>query len=313
MNNTEVMNKVAGFASKALFQCKKHSPEILAAGGVVSVVASIVFACKGTTKVSTIINDAKDDIADVHACLENPKFEGRYSVEDSKKDLTIIYAKTGVKLLKVYAPTVIFGVAGIGMLLTSNGILRNRCAATAAAYATLDRGFKDYRKRVVDRFGDEVDKELRYGLKSKEIEKTVVDEKGKEKKVKETVKVIDPKFKTDAYTLIFDEYCNGWEKDPQYNQIFLRAQERYCNDLLRARGYLFLNEVYDSLGSQKTEEGNIVGWLYDPNDENLQNHVSFGIYNNAYRSDVQDFLNGAERSVILELNPDGVILDKAFK
>jgi hypothetical protein len=67
------------------------------------------------------------------------------------------------------------------------------------------------------------------------------------------------------------------------------------------------------LGAQKTEEGNIVGWLYDPNDENLQNHVSFGIYNNAYRSDVQDFLNRHERSIILELNPDGVILDKAFK
>ena len=312
MSNSEVMNKIAGFASRAMFQCKKHSPEILAVGGVVSIVASTVFACKATTKVSTIINDAKDDIQDVHACLENPKFKDSYSVEDSKKDLTIIYAKTGVQLIKIYAPAVIFGVAGIGMLLTSNGILRSRCAATAAAYATLDKVHNDYRKRVVDRFGEEVDRELRYNIKAQEIEETVVDEKGKEKKVKKTVKVVDPDAVTGVHTRIFDEYCTGWEKDKNYNQLFLRSQERYCNDLLVARGHLFLNEVYDLLGMQKTEEGNIVGWLYDLHNPNLNNHVSFGIYENMDDPNVREFINGNERSIILSFNPDGVILDKAF-
>lgn len=312
MNSTEVMNKVSGIASRAMFQCKKHSPEILAVGGIISIGASIVFACKATTKVSTIINDAKDDIEDVHACLDNPMFKDRYSVEDSKKDLTIIYAKTGVKLAKMYAPAVIFGVAGIGMLLTSNGILRNRCAATAAAYATLDKVHNDYRKRVVDRFGEEVDRELRYNIKAQEIEETIVDEKGKEKKVKRTVKVIDPDAVTDVRTRIFDEYCTGWEKDPNYNQLFLRAQERYCNDLLAANGHLFLNDVYKILGMQQTEEGNLVGWIYDLNNPNLNNHVSFGIYENMNDPNVREFINGNERSVILTFNPDGLILDKVF-
>ena len=62
----------------------------------------------------------------------------------------------------------------------------------ASAYTLIDRSFKDYRGRVVDRFGEQVDRELRYDIKAVEVEKTTVNSKGKEVKVKDTEKVVDP-------------------------------------------------------------------------------------------------------------------------
>jgi hypothetical protein len=293
---------------------KKHSPEILAVTGVVSVVAGAVMACKATTKVSEIMDDANKDIETIHECAENPMFKDRYSEEDVKKDLTITYVKTGVKLVKIYAPAVIVGAVGLGCLLQSNNILRKRNVALAAAYATVDKGFKQYRSRVVERFGESVDKELRYNVKAKEIEETVVDEKGKEKTVKKTAFVVNPS-DISEYARFFEEYTtneNGevfrnvyWKNDNDYNLMFIKAQERYANDILRTRGYLFLNEVYRMLGLPDTKPGQVVGWTYDESNPDIDNFVSFGLYHD--NLSYTDFVNGHEPCILIEPNVDGNI------
>ena len=181
MNKTEIMNKATKAFYKVGFTLKKHSPEILVVAGVVGTVVSAVLACRATTKVSEIMTDTKIDVDAVHKCLETQSEED-YSREDGKKDLVIIYAKTGFELAKLYAPSVLLGVASITSILASNNILRKRNVALTAAYATLDKCFKEYRGNVVERFGEQVDRELRYAIKAKKFEETVVDEKtGKEK------------------------------------------------------------------------------------------------------------------------------------
>ena len=282
---------------------QKHSPEILAGVGVVGVVASTVMACKANMKLNDILEESKETRDKIREVESNPRYEEQYSHEDAKKDLTINYTQTGLKIAKLYAPAVILGSASLGCLLASNDILRKRNAALSAAYMTVDKSFKEYRQRVVDRFGEEVEKEIRYNIKAEEITSTVVAEDGSETTVTETVKTMDPNLYSD-YAKFFDEASPYWQKDPEYNFMFLKSQQQYANDLLKARGRLFLNEVYEMLGIDKTKAGQIVGWVYNPENPIGDNFVDFGIFDMS-KERVRAFVNGYEPNILLDFNVDG--------
>ena len=288
----------------------KHSPEILAGVGVVGVVGSLVMACKATTKLSDVLEESKEQLDKIKEVAADPAYEEKYSQDDAKKDTTITYVQTAMKVTKLYAPSVILCASSLGCLLASNNILKKRNAALSAAYMTVDKSFKEYRKRVADRFGEEVEKEIRYNIKAEEI--TKVDENGNE--VTETVKVMggtdDPNSYSD-YARFFDESCAAWQNDAEYNFTFLKAQQQYANDLLKARGRLFLNEVYRMLGIDETKAGQVVGWVYNPDNPTGDNFVDFGIYN-MQRERVRAFVNGYEPNILLDFNVDGVIWDLAW-
>jgi len=308
MKKTELMTTVSSSFNKMSFKLKKYSPEILVVAGVVGTVVSAVMACKATTKVSDILEKTKEDINSIHNCAANESLAEEYTPEDVKKDLAIVYVQTGVKLAKLYAPAVALGALSLGSILASNNILRQRNIALAAAYATVDKGFKEYRNRVVERFGEEVERELRHNIKAKKIEKIVVGEDGKEKKVKETIQVAEDPNTYSDYARFFDDGCTGWEKDSEYNLMFLRAQQQYANDKLRANGRLFLNEVYDMLGIPRTKAGQVVGWVYNTKNPIGDNYIDFGMYD-MHREVVRNFVNGYERTILLDFNVDGNIWD----
>ena len=305
MKANELMNNVTRTVNRVGFKFKKHSPEVLIVAGTIGVVASAVMACKATTKAGKIKEEMNEEMDKIHEVAEAHRED--YTEEDLKKDTTIVYTQTAVKYVKLYAPSVALGVASLTCILASNGILRKRNIALAAAYTAVDKGFKEYRGRVVERFGTELDKELRYNIKAKEFEEPVVDEKGKEKIKKETVSVADPNLYSD-YARFFDDGCLGWSKDAEYNLTFLKQQQNYANDLLKKKGHLFLNEVYDMLGIPRTRAGQVVGWIYDEKHPIGDNFVDFGIYD-MNREKVRDFVNGYERVILLDFNVDGNILD----
>lgn len=307
MNKTEMMANLTRTFNRTGLKLKKHSPEILLAAGVVGVVASGVMACKATLKVEEIIDDAKHKIDTIHEVSADPTMAEKYSEEDSKKDLAIVYTQTAVKLVKLYGPSVALAGVSIGCMIGSNRILNKRNVALAAAYATVDKGFKEYRGRVIERFGKELDKELKYGIKAKEIEEVSVDEKGKEVSTKSTVEVMDPNSYS-PYSIIFDDGNTGWDPDPELTKYFLIQQQNWANDRLKAKGHLFLNEVYDMLGAKRTKAGAQVGWVYDEKNPVGDNYVDFGIFD-IYNPKSRDFVNGYEKVIVLDFNVDGVILD----
>lgn len=308
MKVKEIINSVSYNAHRIGFKIKKASPEIMVVAGVVGVVTSTVMACKATTKVNDILEETKKQVDDVHNVLDSDVItEEEYNNDDAKKDLAIIYAQTGVELIKLYAPSVIVGALSITGILASHKILKKRNVALTAAYATIDRSFKEYRGRVVERFGKELDRELRYNIKAQEIEEKTVDKDGNETIEKKTISVVDPNMYSD-YARIFDNGSMGWTKDPEYNLMFLKLQQNQANDRLRAQGYLFLNDVYDMLGIPRTKAGQIVGWIYDEENPVGDNFVDFGIYD-IYNEKACDFVNGRERSIVLDFNVDGNILD----
>jgi hypothetical protein len=74
------------------------------------------------------------------------------------------------------------------------------------------------------------------------------------------------------------------------------------NDLLRARGHVFLHEVLDTLGIQRTPESAIVGWIFDSeNPDHIgDNFIEFNIRD--YQSEYG--------YILLDFNVDGTIFDK---
>lgn len=309
MNKTELMANVTRSFYKACFKVKKYSPEILLTTGIVSGVASAVLACKATLKVNEVLDETKTSVDKIHVATETGLTEAgqEYSLEDSKKDMTLVYVQTGIKLAKLYGPSVLLGVTSIGCVLASHNIIHERNVALAAAYATVDNSFKEYRGRVIERFGKELDRELKYNIKAEEVEERVVDENGNETVVTKTIEVAHPSDYS-GYAKCFDENCLGWEKDSEHNMFFIKQVQNWANDKLRAQGYLFLNDVYEQLGFMKTKAGQVVGWVYDETCPIGDNYVDFGIF------DLHDeakrlFANGYERSVWLDFNVDGNILD----
>ena len=310
MNKTQLMNMLTRKIHKVGFELKKHSPEILVTAGVVGTVATTVMACKATTKAGDILDEFNSNMDDINKVVEMGKEE--YTEDVMKKDIAIVYIQTGVKFAKLYAPSVVLGALSITSILAGHNILRKRNVALAAAYATIDKSFKEYRGRVVERFGKELDHELRYNIKAKEFEEVQTDDKGKEKVVKNTVQVSELNEISD-YAKFFDEGCNGWTKDPEANLLFLKKQQTYANNRLKANGYLFLNEVYEMLGIPRTKAGQVVGWIYDEKNPVGDNYVDFGIYdtnkNSNWANANKDFVNGYERSILLDFNVDGDILN----
>lgn len=302
-NKTEIMKSVNGVTSKAVMKLKKHSPEILVVAGIAGTVVSAVLACKATTKVVEILDETKGTLDTIHDGMETGAINGQeYTTEDGKKDTVVVYAQTGMKLAKLYGPAIILGTLSITSILASNNILRKRNVALGAAYAAIDKSFKEYRGRVIERFGEQVDTELKYGIKAKKFEEIEVDpETGKEKKVKKTVMVADPNLQSD-YAVYFDSKSRNYETNPDYNRMFLKAQQAFANDKLQTRGHLFLNEVLDDLDLPRTPAGQIVGWTKDGPD----GYVNFRIVE--VERETEDGRH--EPALLLDFNVEGNIWEK---
>lgn len=299
----EIMKNVNGVANKVAMKIKKHSPEILVVAGVAGAAVSAVMACKATTKLGEILTETKETLDVIHMGSENGEINGTaYNAEDAKKDTVIVYAQTGLKLAKLYGPAIVLGTLSITSILASNNILRKRNVALSAAYAAIDKSFKEYRKRVIERFGEEVDNELKYGIKAKQYTENEVDpETGKVKKVKKTAKVTDPNLKSD-YAVYFDKKSRNYDNNIDYNYMFLKAQQSYANDLLQSRGHLYLNEVLDSLDLPRTPAGQIVGWTKDGPD----GYVNFRIVE--VMREMED--GRLEPALLLDFNVEGNIWEK---
>lgn len=328
-----VVSKTAGRGGLIL---RKNSPEIMLAVGVVGVVASTVMACKATLKVDAVLKGAKEDIDKIHkgkkiaeeasnkkheelskhpdkptdieeirtVRLIKEKYEKyNYPETDYRRDLAVAYLQTGVDFVKLYGPAVVLGVASIGCIVGSHGIMKRRNIALMAAYKAVEQSFTDYRKRVVEEFGEDKDRCLKNGIKQEVVTVIETDENGKKVKVKKTVESTDPNG-ISQYARFFDESSSQWVKSPEYNLTFLQCQQNYANDLLHARGHVFLNEVYDMLGIPRTKAGAVVGWVRGIGDD----FVDFGIFDGE-RMKARDFVNGYERSILLDFNVAGVIYD----
>lgn len=296
--------------NKMQFYFKKNSPEIMLIGGVVGVVAATVLACRATLKANDILNETSDMLEDLRNDAEAESEESTEVAVVDKKELTSVYLSTAKDLAIAYGPAVVLGTASIAMLLSSNKQYKSRMAALAAAYTTVDTAFKNYRKNVVESLGEDKDNEFMYGLKKQKVDVITEDKDGNETTKKQEVMALNNDIgEYSQYARFFDESCPDWTKSADQNKLFLELMEQLANEKLQRNGYLFLNDVYESLGIPKSPAGQIVGWLYDK-EKGYDNRVSFKIFENAFRERNRAFINGYEPVILLDFNVDGVIYDQ---
>jgi hypothetical protein len=274
----------------------KNSPHFLFGAGIVGFVGTTVLACRATLKLEEVLAETQTDLAVARGIDDE-----RYSESDRQKDVTLIQVRAAGEVAKLYAPAVIAGAISIVALTKSHNILNERVAGLTAAYAAVDKAFREYRQRVVDKYGEEEDRNFRYDTEEVEVtnEKT-----GK----KATVRRVGPRGAS-QYARFFDELAQDWNRDPELNLYYLKCQQNYLNDLLRARGHVFLNEVYDRIGVPRSKAGAVVGWVMT-NDGSTDNYIDFGIFDGEDNHKVRDFVNGREGAILLDFNVDGVIYDK---
>ena len=297
VKNKGLVNALGNKFGRVGLLAKKYSPEILMGVGVVGVVTSTVLACKATLKVNDILEEKANKVEMIKKA-DKEVDDSKYSKEDYNKDMFIVNIQSGFELVKLYSPAVMIGVASVGCFLGANNVLKKRNIAVVGAYKMLEKTFDDYRKRVKEEIGVVKEEELRYKMTEKTIEVTETDENGKEKKVKKKIKTPDA---VSQYGVFFDASSVNFSKNPEYNRVFLLAQQNFANDMLTVRGHVFLNEVYDLLGLQRTQAGSLVGWVADEGD----GFIDFGL--NEHRN--MEFINGYEPTPLLDFNVDGPIYD----
>ncbi len=309
------------FFSKLGFIFRKKSPEMLLAGGIVAAAGSVALAIGATMKLEKTIKKAnieikiiKDKMADNNAIANK-----EYTIKDCKRELTKAYAKTVFKVAGLYLPSAVAFGASVASLLGSHNIMKGRLVGLAAAYTTLEKGYKGYRDRVAKKVGEEAEKDIFKNVYEEEKEVTVTDKDGSEKIVKKKIKTAHMDKDAD-FVYLFDSSNTNWTKHGRLNLDFLLGREKYLNQKLVAQGYLFLKDVYEHLdiepgiiGERKMQAAHVLGWIYDPSDDSRDNYVSFGLADKEGNINKQtmDALRQGERDIWLEFNPDGDILTGA--
>ena len=295
--NTKTLRKSF---KKAQLTVRKHSPEILMVAGVIGTVAGAVMACKETLELEDVLDECKQEkmeLEEQYAMCE------QYSEDALKKDQVKLTIKQAVKIVKLYAPSVIMEATSIGVIFASNDIMRKRNASMAAAYATLNSMYKRYRQNVIESYGEEVDKDMRFGVKHEKV--TEIDEDGN--KVKIDARIVDldnTALAISDYSRFFQAGCKGFDSSSgRYNLLYLKGIQAMFNNKLIADGYVMLNDVYRELGFDTIPEGWSIGWIYDETNPIGDNYIDFGLYE--ARNKNQRAVNDWEPVILMDFNVDG--------
>lgn len=302
-NLAKAVESASRLANKIAFKANRHSPEILMVIGTVSIVVGTVKACKASMALPEVIDSASEKINDIHEDAEHNDTSDEYV----GKQLTTVYTQTAVRVVKLYAFPAFLIAGGIGCMFGSHHIMAKRNAEAVAAYTAVAKAFAEYKDRVKERFGDDVQKEIEHGVKTIEVDTGEVDENGNPKK--EKVKVAD-KDADDPYSILFDESNDNWQSDRDYNRMFLRQVQNAANLKLKRKGFLFMNDVLNMMGFDHVPKvGQFAGWIYDPTNPDIDSYIDFGMYD-LDNPEKLAFLEGDEPNIWLHFNVDGNILDK---
>lgn len=294
-----IPNAVTTRVGGVMLKASKNSPSILFGVGVVGFSATIVMSSRATLKVGDILDDARKTLSDINEVRNDFELSAKhdYTEEVAQVDRVLVYRNTAIKLGRLYGPTVLVGTITIAAFTKAHFTQNSRIMALTAAYSSLERAYNSYRERVAKEIGEEREFELAHNV---DIHREAL-ESGSD-----LVPITTRDLNSSYLTRMFDTSSKAWLGSPDYNLIFVRAQQNYANDMLRSRGYLFLNEVFDNLGLSRTREGQIIGWRLA---EGNVNYVDFGIFD-ASNESTRAFVNGEDKSVLLTFNPDGIIWDQ---
>lgn len=286
---------------RPLLLVQKHSPEILTAVGITAGIGATVVAARQTLQLEDRLEGMRAEIALVKEKQLEADDQGHplHDPSEIQKELTKAYLSGTGQILRLYLPAITLTAISVGSILAAHGIMHKRNVALLAAYKLVEENYEAYRERVREALGEEKDLDFVTGAENRE-------EKDKESGEVKVVSSINPNKLRSNYGRWFDEGNVNFQKNAEYNLIWLKGHQVFFNQMLEARGHVFLNEVYDALGYERTGPGALVGWVYGGEGDN---YIDFGIYD-VNNEAARRFVNGDERAVYLDFNVDGPIYDK---
>lgn len=293
---TNISTALSKQFGRKLYHIKASSPKLLFGVGIIGVIGSTILACRATLRLPSTMDDIKDRVDELKK-LDPDDHTGtelvQYSKNQYNRDMVRVYAEGTFDIVKLYGPAFVLGSVSIAALTSSHISLTRRNAALTSAYSALHASYDAYRRRVKAEVGEQKELDI---YQNATYEKVTIDGKVEE------IRTIDPNAHS-QYARFFDEASTLWQKNAELNLLTVRTIQNYFNDLLQVRKFVFLNEVYNELGLEISQAGQCVGWVLNDKGDN---YIDFGIYTERNAR----FVNRMERSVLLDFNVDGVILDK---
>lgn len=211
------MNSLLNSAGQFL---KRNSSTILTVVGATGVVATAVMAVSATPKAVKLLEKAKKEKGEDLTVLETIKTAG-----------------------PVYIPSAAVGLSTIACIFGANVLNKRHQASIMSAYAFLDNSYKEYKRRVLDAFGDEAKEKL---------EKSSANEKAREQGI--------PEDEDDGKELFFDYYSMRYFRSTMADVM---KAEMDFNKHYVMTGYSSLNEFYEDLGLPPVDYGNDMGWAME--------------------------------------------------
>lgn len=282
------------FIGNKILLTKKNSPHIFFVAGVVGLAGSAFLACRATLKLEENLDKLKEDLDGVKEIYHNDRSSATAHPEvnsspeaEAYKNVGYVAVRTVVIFGKLYGPAIVLGGVSVAALTGSHIQLTRRNAALSATLAAATRAYDEYRTRVQKEIGREREFEVYHDIKDTT---KMVDGK-------KTLEKVRGVHGSSTYAQFYDSANVNWYNDPDMNRSFLTCQETHANHLLHARGHVFLNDVYDSLGFDRTSAGAVVGWVRNGEGDG---HIDFGL---------DEPFNKAFRNMLLDFNVDGVIYE----
>lgn len=283
--NFQFVTRAIG-ATKLL--AKDHGPTLMVAGGVVSMGAAAIMVGKKTLKLNDVLEKHVD-------ALEQTEAAGFLADELKEQNNKKIYKAAGFDVIKLYmVPGVLF-VGGACLVFGGHHIMLKRNATLALAFTALQKSYEAYRKNTESEMGAEFDQAMLKGYKTKEGENgpfNTRDWDGDD---------IDP------YNRVFEQGASTeWVNDLGINKMTVANQQKFAQDLLNRRGYLYLSEVYKALGFEETPLSRVVGWKVRRNADGSKDFpaVDFGLD----KPLESDWIYSRENAIYLDFNCHGLIV-----
>lgn len=292
MNLTAMKNVVTSSFGRKILLTQKHSPKLLFVLGVAGFAGTVYLAVRATFKMEDVVKSTEDQL--------NAIDEEHLSEKEYKKARSKIQIQAAIATGKIYAPAFAVGVISIGALAGAHTIQFRRLGGLSAAYAAVDQGFREYRKRVTDELGAEKDAQFRYGL----VEEEVFVRDSDTGPIIEKVMRPNPDVNVTMYAKKFEQGNPNWRPGKHDNSTFIRVQQEWANERLTSQGYLFLSDVYVALGFKETQASRVVGWI--KSNDSGDGYIDFGLFSGNPHLGIQ-FVNGETQSIVLDFNVDGEV------
>lgn len=318
------MSKISRAIGAVKLSTRANGPTILVVGGVCAMGAAVILACKKTLKLEETIAphmayvetidkmQSQTDKATIKANKRsgNPAVRNRvdteptirtndgstYTEDDAWMERYGMYGRIGVDCAKLYALPLVLFTSGMVMVFKGHDMMQQRNAALAVAFTTLKKSFDNYRSRVLYDQGEEKDQ---YYMNGSTTKINVDGEISRSRDWEASSK--------DPYNRVFSqESSNQWQNDLGCNKDFVGGQQRFAQQLLNRQGYLYLSDVYRSLGIAESDVSRVVGWKVITLPDGTRNVpvVDFGLDTPI----PDDWKYNQRREIFLDFNCQGLIV-----